>query len=103
MKAGGVPHQDTLFTAFRAGVGNALVSLLVDGDAGGWGASGFGIPSLQQVGNTCGEGQRAVQWLLVCAENLVRTQPSPETTARNPGGLPSGLSVQTSVVGAASG
>lgn len=45
VKAGGVPHQVTLFTAFRAGVGNVLVSLLVDGDDGDWGASGLGIPS----------------------------------------------------------
>lgn len=34
VKARGVPHQVTLFTAFRAGVVNALVSLLVDRDAG---------------------------------------------------------------------
>lgn len=35
VKAPGVPHQVTLFAAFRAGVGSALVSLLLDGDAGG--------------------------------------------------------------------
>lgn len=47
-----------------------------------WGSPAFNRKERPEVF----EGQRAVQWLLVCAENLVRTQPGPETTARNPGG-----------------